>query len=319
MKFSQLFTIDYKLICCVAIAWMIELALGAPGFARKARARLAGTVRKAARRAALKVSVRASALLLIYCIAIVIIATAAVLDLLRKMHPSLYYTVSALLFSLTFTTRSAADEARAVLQNANTRRCSALESEVYRNSIKRLSESCLIGSLAPLTLISAGIFFGLAAPLASAFKTYAFIMYAITDKNSGRGAGCCDGGGLAGIYKAAWKTGRAVCYIPAQICGILLPPLAFICGTGARGFANGLRATREIAVDRLFLQSDTAENRIISFSEIPAAAYAGTLRIDMRTPCERDVRKAILMTLAASIEFIILFCAVFALIFISTR
>jgi len=115
MGLTRLFTIDIYLVICIIAAWLIELVLGTPKFARgasppaarfvKASADMAfsyikrkKTRRDGGKERAVQVEKRAGAFLLAYLVLFSFIVTAVLLDFARKLHPLLYYIFNTLIF-----------------------------------------------------------------------------------------------------------------------------------------------------------------------------------------------------------------------------
>ena len=329
MNPSRLFTIDTNLIICLAVAWLIELALGSPRFIARLAQRFARVMDIIAERVLSLARRRrgrsapaektAGVLLLIYLAAFSFILISVFLNMMRGLHPSLYYIFNTLIIYKAFQTRTAADGA-----SAERKALRGGDAGEIARIISDLSKICLDGACAPLFVISAGVLLGVPAAFAAAYITLSIY----------RGAAEKKGGELENLGWAAFKLNDIVKFIPARLCCVVLPLLAPVCGTGFFGIAAGYRATREAQAVRSFSNNYTNLNYAW-----PAAAFAGILGIrfgsgaayknvlkpeyklkdagfTLREPEIPDIGRAVKLLLASSLSALIICCA--ALLYIAT-
>ena len=320
MNAENLFSIDVNLVICLAVSWFIELALGSPRFipkpslliarfAKLSADRLLAFIERLKIRSA-KAEKRAGVFLLIYIVLFSSIVTAVFLDLLRRLHPVFYYIFNALIISGVINTRAAADRAMSARKTL-----AREDTDSIRLIIADISKNCLDGVLAPMLYAALGVLLGIPAVLAAAYKTLAILDSVVGHKS----------GEYLYLGWASAKADDAMNFIPARLCGLLLPLLAPVCGTGAMGMARGFRATRETHAARVF-----SNNYISPNDAWPAAAFAGSLGIGLggsgeapigdksevyaKEPEIEDIGKAIRLMFVASLAVLIICCA--ALLFL---
>ena len=314
MNLAKWFTVDVNLVVCLAASWLIELALGSPRFLPKF-SDIAGRFVKASADKALvmtgrtqnhraRAEKRAGVFLLIYIILFAAIATAVLLDFIKKLHPFLYYIFNVIILCRVINTRGAADiaaEARHKLR--------AEDTASIKRIVAGISKNCLDGIFAPMLYATLGVFIGIPTVFAIAYKSLAIMDEAIGHKS----------GEYNNLGWAAAKMDDAANYLPARLCGLILPLLAPFCGTGARGIARGFRATSESNAARVFSNNYTSPN-----DAWPAAAFAGTLGISigsgddikilhkqetqLREPELKDIGKAIRLMFVSSAALLALCC-----------
>jgi adenosylcobinamide-phosphate synthase len=264
-----MFSVDAKLVACLAAAWLIELLLGAPRFLPRPRRAAAFMLRaaeggfwalargftkrdrQADRRAADER--RAGIFFTLYGLLFAFIAVAAPLELARRAHPVFYYLLSAAGFYFALDTRAAADGAwkrDAGAAGARTER------EICR-AVAALAKNALDGVAAPLFFIFLGMPLGLALPFAAARGTAELL-----DEHVGRRDSKYDFFGWG-----AARLDDVLNFVPARLCGLLLPLCALFC-MGAGAAARSRSVARR---DRL--------NHLSPNSAWPEAAFAGALGI----------------------------------------
>ena len=268
MSVMRLFSVDVKLIICIAAAWAVELALGAPRIFPQLSAISVRFIRATADRFLALTGRKASAeklagfLLALYIALFAFILIAVPLNFVYGIHPALYYLLNAYLCARMLNTRASADRALVELKTLD----SGDAAGIWR-AIDRLSKSFLEGVLAPLIFMSAGVFLGVPAAICAMYKALSALA-----RNAAK-----DGDEYGGICWAASGIDYALAFFPARVCGLALPFFAPLCGTGARGIARGLHATRDGYSARASSNKNERDN-----SAWPAAALAGSLGI---RPC----------------------------------
>ena len=336
-----MFTIDPNYIICLAAAWLIEIVLGSPKFlprpsklathcAIAAADRVLSVSERAANRKnggngrAAKLDRHAGIFLAVYVLMFTFIVTAVLLDLSHRLHPALYYILTSLIISEAINTRKAADAAissrkandAAIVKRKTPTDYANGSGDPHINEkriIWDLSKNCLDGVYAPLLYVTIGIFLGVPAALTATYRMLAALDGAVGHKE----------GEYKNIGWAAAKLDDAANFLPARICGAVLPLHAALCGSGARGMLRGFRATRDAHSARSYGHNYKSVNDIWA-----AAAFAGVLGVSLggaetrpaggnaaeglAEPGDNETGKAIRLMIAASLSAVILICCALA-------
>ncbi|MCL2060853.1 MAG: cobalamin biosynthesis protein [Oscillospiraceae bacterium] len=326
---GRLFSVDVILVICLASAWLIEIVLGSPRFLPKPSRFVERFVKASADRVlalvervsgtgatskappecdavAPRPSGRwAGVFLAFYLVSFSFIVTAALIDLAHRLHPAYYYLANILVFYRALNTRAAADKAAVARRGLR----GPEDGDGVHNIIAQLSKNCLDGVCAPMLYVSVGMLFGVPAALAAAYGALSILVGVVGDKNSE----------YDGIGWAAAKLDGAANFLPARLCGIILPLLAPFCGMGVGGMVRGFRATREPHSVREYSKNYTSPN-----DAWPAAAFAGVLGIKFgrdgydysadaagngtKAPGMKDIGKAAGLMLASSLATLAACC-----------
>ena len=252
---------------------------------------------------------RAAVVLAVYLVLFSFIASAVLLDCARSVHPALYYLLNTYLLYTVISVRKPADEAYKVLAslkkgeiskaysqlsalekyecstpNDSVTPANAPESAIIRTAVSAIAERTIDSTVSPLFYIAAGSLLGVAAPLATAFSAVCILenfsskpeesAAEVQDpqKEAPPTTGSSPGKSQSfGLFSFGSRLYIAANYIPARICGLLVPAASFFC---TFGFQRSFHTVRRDSQN--YMEPNSAQS---------AAAYAGALNIQLGGDC----------------------------------
>ena len=347
MDFFKLFYIETGLVLCIAAAWLIDLVIGNPVFLLLPAQLIRVLSRFTEERLHLicnKYSTaspqnkdhyerRAGTILTLYTVLFALVFTAVLLDCFRLVHPALYYLLNTYFLYAALSTRKLVDEAyriRSLLRKGNLpqarRQLQTLslgedtqnrigetgsappnESAIIRTAIDSIAERAIDSVISPLCFILLGAFLGIPAPLVTAFTAIC-----VQESTIGQKKDSPQQNSQSPSFRYfCTKLYNAANYIPARICGVLLPAASFFCSFDFQKSYNMVRRDHQNYMDSNSAQSASALAGALNIQlggenyEQGKLSNKSTVGDDIKTPEPNDISAAAKIVTAASAIFML--------------